>query len=69
MTSTCDNIIEGSEHGEKSQVAIMPVECTAADKGHLDCTNVCCSNEMEANHPKHAEGYDLEIVGICAILV
>ena len=54
---------------KKSQVAIMPVECTAADKGHLDCTNVCCSNEMEANHPKHAEGYDLEIVGICAILV
>ncbi|KAL5460338.1 hypothetical protein EMCRGX_G033783 [Ephydatia muelleri] len=55
VTSTCGNIIDGSEHGEKSQVAIMPVECTAADKGHLDCTSVYCSNEMEAYQPKQRD--------------
>ena len=40
--------IGGSKHGKKRRVAIMPVTCTAAEKGHLDCTSVCCSNEMEA---------------------
>ena len=58
MASTLDNIVIGSEHrsldsdDENSQIDKVPVECSAADKGHLDCTYVCCSNEMEAYQPK-----------------
>ena len=38
--------------GENSEVDIMPVDCTATDEGQLDCTCICCSNEMEAYQPK-----------------
>ena len=53
---TLDNIVPGSEHptlvkdDENSQVDTMPIEYTAADKGHLDF--ICCNNEMEAYQPK-----------------
>ncbi|KAL5477793.1 hypothetical protein EMCRGX_G024637 [Ephydatia muelleri] len=41
--------------GENSQVDIIPVDCTATDEGQLDCTCICCSNEMEAYQPKQRD--------------
>ena len=33
----------------------MPVDCTATDESQLDCTCICCSNEMEAYQPKQRD--------------
>ena len=41
--------------GENSQVDIIPVDSTAIDEGQLDCTCICCSNEMEAYQPKQRD--------------
>ena len=41
--------------GENSEVDIMPVDCIATDEGQLDCTCICCSNEMEAYQPKQRD--------------
>ena len=43
------------KEGENSQVDIMPVDCTATDEGQLDCTCICCSNEIKAYQLKQRD--------------